>query len=214
MENPCSLVPTPKNSRPIGPCNAKLTLGQAAIMWTRSGLAMPLPSQKAATASAAAIGRLQGHMSFGAVGLQWAVLGSFIQSSIPSMQAMPEHCNSRSKQAQQALIHSGQMQARAERGARFSKALTQAGQGGGAAVRGVGHQALVHLLAAHTQALQARVWKGSAGFSGAELGRETAGYCRTNCQKSQASGPLARTQVWQANKTGRHKRRRQAYQPS
>ncbi len=98
--------------------------------------------------------------------------------------------------------------------ARFSKALTQAGQGGGAAVRGVGHQALVHLLAAHTQALQARVWKGSAGFSGAELGRETAGYCRTNCQKSQASGPLARTQVWQANKTGRHKRRRQAYQPS
>ena len=32
--------------------NAALTFGQAAIMWIRSGLAMPLPSQKAATASA------------------------------------------------------------------------------------------------------------------------------------------------------------------
>ncbi len=37
----------------FAPCNTNLTLGQAAIMWTRSGLAMPLPSQKAATASAA-----------------------------------------------------------------------------------------------------------------------------------------------------------------
>lgn len=51
-----------------------------------------------------------------------AVVGSFTESSILSVEAMPEHCNSRSKQAQQALVHSGQQsqtQARANSGPLF-----------------------------------------------------------------------------------------------